>query len=89
MCSTGWETPAAGLTFRRRGPGPRLCRGWKISGEQVVAASALVTAVASICVSVWLGLETRRHNRLSVQPRLDITFNRMPPALIPASCADG
>jgi len=43
--------------------------------DMILSLSALATAVLSICVTVWLGMETRHHNRLSVRPRLDITFN--------------
>ena len=47
-----------------RRPGHRVIRGLAQS-----AAGAL--AVAAILLSVWEGVENRRHNRLSVQPRID------------------
>jgi hypothetical protein len=39
----------------------------------VTSIAASITAVASLFVSVWSGIETRRHNRLSVTPILQIT----------------
>ncbi len=46
-----------------------------IPADRILSVSAIVIAVVSIVVSVWEGLETRKHNRLSVQPRLEISFN--------------
>jgi hypothetical protein len=39
----------------------------------VTSIAASITAVASLFVSVWSGIETRRHDRLSVKPILEIT----------------
>jgi len=46
----------------------------KISSDKIVSISAIIIAVASIVVTTWQGLETRRHNRLSVRPKLEIIF---------------
>lgn len=45
---------------------------WLKDADRVVSVSALIVAAASIIITVWLGLETRNHNRLSVRPRIDI-----------------
>ncbi len=42
--------------------------------DRIVSLSAIIIAVASIIVTVWQGFETRRHNRLSVRPKLEISF---------------
>ncbi|HEX6308301.1 MAG TPA: hypothetical protein VFZ69_08955 [Longimicrobiales bacterium] len=48
-------------------PGPRSGRGrW----QQLQSLLALVIALVAIGLAAWEGLENRRHNRLSVQPRL-------------------
>ncbi len=44
----------------------------RFSSEAVLSLSAVAIAVASIFISVWQGLETRKHNRLSVRPNLEI-----------------
>ncbi len=49
---------------------------FKLSSESVISMSAIVIAVASISISVWQGLETKKHNRLSVRPNLEIYFTR-------------
>ena len=46
----------------------------KISSETIVSLSAIIIAIASIGVTIWQGIETRKHNRLSVRPGLEITF---------------
>ena len=46
----------------------------KFSSELIISISAIIIAVVSVVVTVWQGIETRRHNRLSVQPRLELTF---------------
>ena len=43
---------------------------WRLSAESVTAASAVLTAAVALAIGVWQTAETRRHNRLSVQPRL-------------------
>jgi len=49
---------------------------FKLSVETntIVSFSAIIVAVASIFISTWQGMETRRHNRLSVRPKLEIHF---------------
>jgi len=46
----------------------------KISAETFVSFSAIIIALASIVVTIWQGIEIRKHNRLSVRPKLEITF---------------
>ena len=46
------------------------------SSERILSVSAIVIAVVSIVISVWEGIETRKHNRLSVMPKLEITYKR-------------
>ena len=46
----------------------------RIPMDTVVSFSAIVVAIASIVVTVWQGIEMRKHNRLSVRPRLEITY---------------
>lgn len=47
--------------------------------ELAVSLAAAVTAIAALAVSIWQGVETRRHNRLSVVPHLTyyVTFATM------------
>lgn len=40
------------------------------SSERVVSVAATVIALAALLLSVWSGLESRRHNRISVTPKL-------------------
>ena len=47
----------------------------KISSDSIISISAIVIAILSIIITVWQGIETRKHNRLSVQPRLDISYS--------------
>ena len=47
----------------------------KFSSDLIVSISAIVIALASIIVAVWQGIENRNHNRLSVRPRLDMSFS--------------
>ena len=44
------------------------------SSDRILSISAIIIAVVSILVSVWEGTETRKHNRLSVQSKLEISF---------------
>lgn len=46
----------------------------KYSSDTIVSLAAIVIAIASIVVTVWQGMESRRHNRLSVRPKLEIIF---------------
>jgi len=41
----------------------------------IVSFSAIIVSIASIFIATWQGMETRRHNRLSVRPKLDFSFN--------------
>lgn len=45
--------------------------GESTRADRVLSIAATVTAVIALCVAVWDGSETRRHNRLSVAPRVD------------------
>lgn len=47
---------------------------FKISSDTIVSFSAMVIAIASIVVTIWQGIEIREHNRLSVRPKFEITF---------------
>ena len=47
----------------------------RISSDTIISYSAIIIAVASIVVTIWQGIETRRHYRLSVRPKLEITFS--------------
>lgn len=47
----------------------------KLSSETVISVSAIIIALVSIIVAIWQGVETRKHNRLSVQPRLDLAYS--------------
>ena len=44
----------------------------KLSVENSISISVAIIAIAALSVAVWEGLENRRHNRLSVYPRLEI-----------------
>ncbi len=46
----------------------------KISSDTIVSISAIIIALASIVVTTWQGIETRKHNRLSVSPKLELIF---------------
>jgi hypothetical protein len=45
------------------------------SSDKVLSISAIIIALASIFISVWEGFEIRKHNRLSVRPKLEISYN--------------
>ena len=49
---------------------------YKLSADTntIVSFSAIIVAVASIFISTWQGMEIRKHNRLSVRPKLEIHF---------------
>ena len=47
----------------------------KISSDTILLVSAIIIATISIIISLWEGIETRKHNRLSVQPRMEIYFD--------------
>ena len=44
------------------------------SGDRALAIAAWMTAVLALAVSIWQGLVTREHNRLSVQPASHIEY---------------
>jgi hypothetical protein len=48
-------------------------RQWS-SADRVISFSAMAVALASIVISIWQGIETRQHYRLSVRPRLEIIY---------------
>lgn len=50
-------------------------KDFNISSEKILSISAIIIAVASISVAVWEGIETRKHNLLSVRPKLEIFYN--------------
>lgn len=41
-----------------------------MDADTVIATAAVVIALVALCVSVWSGFQNRKHNRLSVRPRL-------------------
>ncbi len=43
---------------------------YQLSPDFIVAASAALIALAALGVSIWQGVLTRRHNKLSVTPHL-------------------
>ncbi|MBN2093380.1 hypothetical protein JW964_27395 [candidate division KSB1 bacterium] len=47
----------------------------KNSVDKILSISAIVIALTSVCISIWEGMETRKHNRLSVRPKLEIVFS--------------
>ena len=47
----------------------------KLSSEKILSISAIIIALASIFISIWEGIEIRKHNRLSVRPKLEISYN--------------
>ncbi|HGY56613.1 MAG TPA: hypothetical protein ENK44_12965 [Caldithrix abyssi] len=50
-------------------------KDFNISTDKILSLSAIVIAIVSISVAVWEGLETRKHNRLSVRPKLEIYYS--------------
>ena len=44
----------------------------------VIAIAAAVIGLSALGVSIWSGVETRRHNRLSATPHLRIDFDLVP-----------
>ena len=57
------EIPIPDVPEPARGDG---ARGW----QRLQSLLVLVIAVVAIVLAAWEGLENRRHNRLSVQPRM-------------------
>ncbi|MCI0513547.1 hypothetical protein L0128_10070 [candidate division KSB1 bacterium] len=45
------------------------------SVDKILSISAIVIALTSVCISIWSGMETRKHNRLSVKPQLEICLS--------------
>ncbi|MBU2514552.1 hypothetical protein KJ966_24770 [bacterium] len=46
----------------------------KQNWDKVLAISTTVIALVAVVVSIWQGIETRKHNRLSVKPILDLVY---------------
>jgi hypothetical protein len=46
----------------------------RISSDTVTAIAATVIALLALIVSIWQGVTSREHNRLSVKPHLDIAW---------------
>lgn len=44
----------------------------RVSAETVIAICAVFIAACALGVSIWQGAETRRHNKLSVKPYINI-----------------
>lgn len=49
-----------------------------MSTDTIIAMSAVIIALASLFISVWSTIETRKHNRLSVTPHLKIDYFHKP-----------
>ena len=49
---------------------------FKLSADTntIVSFSAIIVSIASIFIATWQGIESRRHNLLSVRPKLDLSF---------------
>lgn len=45
-----------------------------ISANEIISISAIIIALASVSIAIWEGVETRKHNRLSVRPKFEIHF---------------
>lgn len=50
----------------------------KRNSDRITSFAAIIVAVAAIAVSLWQGIDNRRHNRLSVKPKLQIVFRADP-----------
>ncbi len=48
------------------------------SSDKITSIAAIIVAIAAIGISVWQGMDNRRHNRLSVRPKLQIIFRADP-----------
>jgi len=50
---------------------------FKLSADTntIVSFSAIIVSIASISIATWQGIESRRHNLLSVRPKLDLSFD--------------
>ena len=44
----------------------------KIERDTVITISSVAIALAALFIAVWQGFETRKHNRLSLTPKLDL-----------------
>lgn len=47
----------------------------RITSDTILSISAIFIAFISIFISIGDGVETRKHNRLSVRPKLDMSYN--------------
>jgi hypothetical protein len=61
---TGAPTP-------ERAPAPRQ----RLRADTVTAAAAVLVAVAALFVTIWDGIQTRQHNRLTVMPKLSLNLD--------------
>lgn len=46
-----------------------------LSADTITAIAAIIIALIALGISVWQGYETRRHNRLSVTPKLTYDYS--------------
>ena len=46
------------------------------SAEKALPISVIVIAIVSIIIGIRQAVERRKHNRLSVRPRLDLNFSK-------------
>ncbi|HEY2987749.1 MAG TPA: hypothetical protein VGL11_08485 [Candidatus Binatia bacterium] len=42
----------------------------KSKTDRILSVTATITAIASLTLAVWQGMENRRHNRLTIRPKL-------------------
>jgi hypothetical protein len=47
----------------------------RLSSDRIIGIAATAIALASLVLSVWAGIQTRHHNRLSVMPKLSVLNN--------------
>lgn len=50
----------------------------KNAADRITTVATVIIAVAAFCVAIWQGCEARRHNRLSVQPKLAFSYEFTP-----------
>ena len=48
-----------------------------LSNSDIIAICAVVVALTSICIAIWQGYISRKHNHLSVKPHIDIDSNKI------------
>ncbi|WP_422473321.1 hypothetical protein [Endozoicomonas sp. ALB032] len=47
---------------------------YKLGSDLIVAISSAFIALIALFVAIWQGFVTRKHNRLSVRPRLQVNY---------------